>query len=102
MAGEMSRSDLTPDGDWGLFVRAAGMLEGAEICPFDVYQGPYVRYAGHKFWFTDNNCEGDESEHGVWDETTETFTPLTLWNPWAFRRVTDRELAGVLLELAAL
>jgi hypothetical protein len=38
----------------------------------------------------------------VWDETTETFTPLTLWNPWAFCRVTDRELAGVLLELAAL
>lgn len=54
MAGEMSRSDLTPDGDWGLFVRAAGMLEGAGIYPFDVYRGPYVRYAGHKFWFTNN------------------------------------------------
>lgn len=89
MAGEMSKADLTKDGEWGLFVETAEILD-VELHPFDVYQGPYLYYNGHKIWFS--SAESQEWIHGVFDDTNDTFYPLPC-NPYAFQNIDAEDLA---------
>jgi len=91
MTGEMSRADLTEDGEWGLFVHTARLLK-TELLPFDVYQGPYLYYNGHKLWFSNNQKTG-EWDHGIWDDTDDTFHSLGRHNPWGFGNIIAAELA---------
>lgn len=90
MTGEMSRADLTEDGEWGLFAHTARLLK-CDIHPFDVYQGPYLLYRGHKLWFS--NTQEGEWEHCIYDDTAEQIFPLPN-NPYGYQTITAKELAA--------
>ncbi len=71
--GEMSEADLTLDGEWGFWVQVAEAL-GGTVHPFDVYQGPYIRYNGQKFWL-----QGDQSGNYIYNETTEQVRSVSMF-----------------------
>ena len=91
MTGEMSRADLTEDGEFGLYVKTAAIL-GCEIKPFDKYQGPYLVYKNHKLWFT--NSQTAEWDHGIYDEDNDKFISLSSeYGDYGFQFVTPEGLA---------
>lgn len=95
MTGEMSKADLTVDGDWSLFVETADLIEGAELCPFDKYQGPYMLYNVHKLWFTEMEVLGSGAAiHGIYDERLDYFHI----NAKRYEDISPGELAKEIIE----
>lgn len=91
MTGEMSKADLTEDGEWGLYVKTAKILD-CEIKPFDVYQGPYLLYKHHKLWFS--NSQTAEWDHGIYDDDTDKFHSLSSeFGDYGFQFITPEQLA---------
>lgn len=71
--GEMSQSELEdPDSEWYFWKLVADEV-GGQARPFDKYQGPYIEYAGHKFWLTAD----EDGREVVFDETTEAAQPVS-------------------------
>lgn len=95
MTGEMSKFDLTVDGEWGLFVETANLIDGAELRPFDKYQGPYMLYNGHKLWFTEMEVLDDGSTvQGIYDERLDYFHI----NSFTYDSVSPEDLAREIIE----
>jgi hypothetical protein len=91
MTGEMSKADLTEDGEWGLFVRTAKLLK-AEIRPWDKYMGPYLLYHGHQLWFS--NGPAGEWDHGIYDDTTDEFFSVSeAYGGYGFQQMSPADLA---------
>lgn len=72
MTGEMTKDELTREA-FPLHFAAADLADGAEVRPFDYYQGPFVNVpAQGNFWLVPDN-EGQTCQW--WRESDGNVTP---------------------------
>jgi hypothetical protein len=79
--GEMSQAELDANGreEWPMHYNIADAL-GAEVKPFDQYQGPYVRVPEGRLWVTTPEGAGDGAELIVWNEGNRKSSEPFMWD----------------------
>lgn len=79
--GEMSQAELDENGreEWPMHYNIADAL-GAEVKPFDQYQGPYVRVPEGRLWVTTPEGAGDGAELIVWNESNRKSSEPFMWD----------------------
>jgi hypothetical protein len=79
--GEMSQGELDATGreEWPMHYNIADAL-GAEVKPFDQYQGPYVRVPEGRLWVTTPEGAGDGAELIVWNEHNRKSSEPFMWD----------------------
>src|SRR5208283_6081005 len=79
--GEMSQAELDANGreEWPMHYNIADAL-GAQVKPFDQYQGPYVRVPEGRLWVTTPEGAGDGAELIVWNEHNRKSSEPFMWD----------------------